>query len=224
MTLLSREKAQIGFQKALTEDVPAIRKLDIARERALDASKQIEDINQQFGSQRWWKRLTGWIKDKAGKEPIVPTNVQKELEDARAKLSDREYKAYPILEKLRRFGANLPGTHRLVDVLYDSRRNERWVVKFEITQKVGDTTVNVPTTGEFDTLRFMTQKPHARNLIRIPRTNSLSPVLILKEGEDFNITWVSRSLNSKFYMVPSSTIQAEDLNFHNFQPRKSLIP
>lgn len=223
MAPLSREKAQIGFQKTLTEYVPAIRKLEIARVRALDASKQVEDINQQFGSQRWWERLTGWIKDKTGKEPIVPVNVQKALEDAQAKLSAHEYKAYPIVEKLHRFGANLPGTHRLVDVLYDSRRNDRWVVKFEIAQKVGDTVVTVPTTGEFDTLRFMTQKPNTRNLIRIPRTNSLSPVLILEEDRDFTITLVSRISNIRCDLNPSRTIQAQDLNYYDFKPRESLI-
>lgn len=224
MTSLSREKAQIGFERALAQYVPEIRKLEIARVRALDVSKQVEDINQQFGSQRWWKRLIGWVKEKVGKEPVVPTNVQKDLEDAQAKLSTREYQTYQIIEKLHRFGANLPGTHRLVNILYDSRATECWVVKFEIDQKVGDTLVAVPSTGEFAHLRFMTQKPNTRNLIRIPRTNSLSPVLILEEDRDFTITLVSRISDNRYDMNPSRTKQAQDLNYYDFKPRKSLIP
>lgn len=152
-----------------------------AKQGVEGVSAELEDVRELFAKLPLKRRFWGRVLDVLRIDPIIPYELNhryREAQDAYKQLCNL---SNATAMDICLYGQNLPGRHKFNSLSY-AYDTKQFKVDFTVSAKIGDEIGFFDVEAAFDTLRYKTVRDRAA-FIRIPKTDSLSPVLYVPEEE-----------------------------------------
>lgn len=173
---------------SIVEKIPLMQsRLIRLNQNVTKTQQEIDDAEKLHTGRPLMKRFKARFSELLRINPIVSSEINQRHEEALGAYQALCNLLNTNIESLIFFGGNLPGRHRFNSLSYDPVDN-RFRVGFTFSAMISNEKGYFDAKGDFDALRYRTTEK-GPIMIRIPKTDSLSPVLYVPQGSRIGL-WV----------------------------------